>query len=366
MYFAFRTDASFQIGAGHVMRCISLADEIKHRGGVCTFYSRELPGNLIFLIERRGHKVVPLQKPDSAIKRSSPKSGYASWLGVNYDKDVKDTLTAIGKTKYDWLIVDHYSLDNLWELEMLTAYKKLMVIDDLANRRHFCDVLLDQNLGRSSMDYINLVSQNTKFLIGPKFALLRTEFALLREKSLNRRVHPQFKTLLISLGGVDMDNITCTLLRALNASNELPLDLEITVIMGPNAPWVKDVKEQADKMRYVVEVVVDCQDMAHKMLISDISIGAAGSTSWERCALGLPSILLCLADNQKAVIKELSKSGCAIELDFSSYDDDEIRRRLDIALLLISQNLISMSKLASQIADGNGCKRVVNLMLENI
>jgi UDP-2,4-diacetamido-2,4,6-trideoxy-beta-L-altropyranose hydrolase len=161
---------------------------------------------------------------------------HAHWLGVTSQSDVADTQQALqGEGMIDWLVVDHYALDAKWEQAMQAMSRNLMVIDDLADRQHYCDLLLDQNLGRTEQDYASLMSKQAKLLIGPSFALLRHEFATARYDSLVRRQQPALTHLLVSMGGIDKDNLTGRVLDALAQSGMQP-GFKITVVMGEHAP----------------------------------------------------------------------------------------------------------------------------------
>src|SRR5690606_19758298 len=232
---------------------------------------------------------------------------YALWLGVSWQEDARETQVALNQWKPDWLAVDHYALDQEWERALASTVSKIMVIDDLANRTHQCALLLDQNLGRCMSDYDNLLPRNCKRLIGPDFTLLRPEFARLRERSLKRRQHPEVKRILISLGGVDRTNVTGQILDRF-AESELPECIELDIVMGAASPHLAEVRQQASQLLFKTTVSASVADMAERMMLADLSIGAVGSTSWERCCLGLPAILMVLAENQKSAAEALKKS----------------------------------------------------------
>src|ERR1035437_405447 len=199
---AFRTDASLQMGSGHVMRCLTLADALKAQGAQCQFISRAHPCNLIEVIRQRGYMVnilvAPVQQAQAAIKNIAAtvqgaqqkpphEPAHAAWLGSTWQADAQETTVVLATLQPDWLVVDHYALDQRWE-EVLAAHcLQLLVIDDLADRPHRCDLLLDQNLGRQPQDYANLVPAHCQVLTGPNYALLRPEFVALRHYSLQRR-----------------------------------------------------------------------------------------------------------------------------------------------------------------------------------
>lgn len=355
---AFRVDASLRIGTGHVMRCLTLADALAADDAECHFLCREHPGHLIEAIRTRGYHVHVLPAPTtvaSASQEESDQPAHADWLGVNWQDDARQSRAILEVLAPDWLIVDHYALDKRWEQQGVPQVCRLMVIDDLADREHSADLLLDQNLGRQAADYAGLVPNHCTRLIGPRYALLRPEFARLREKSLARREQPQLKKLLITMGGVDKDNATGQVLEAL-ASCALPRDCRISVVMGGNAPWLTQVKDQATTMPWPTEVVVNVTDMAERMTQADLAIGAAGSTSWERCCLGLPTLMVILAENQRIIANTLQAMGAAKLIE----DSETLKLALPNALrtLLAPPALINMNQAAAEITDGQGLARV--------
>jgi len=361
MQIAFRTDASLDIGTGHVMRCLTLAALLQEAGATCRFICRDHPGNLIELIRTRGFEVQTLARQKTVQHTESAQETYADWLGANWETDAQQTETALGDIIVDWLVVDHYALDTGWEKQLRSACRSLMVIDDLANRNHDCDLLLDQNLGRVASDYANLVPQNCALLIGPAYALLRPEFSAHRQASLARRNAANLKRLLITMGGVDKDNATGKIFTALMHA-ELPLDCRITVVMGPHAPWLDQVRAQAANMPVSVEVLVNVKNMAELMAVSDLAIGAAGSTAWERCCLGLPSIVLTLADNQVAGATALASTGCSVLIKDVSTLEQELKQA--IHYLAQPGSLLQSSHAAASITDGEGAQRVKEQLLK--
>jgi UDP-2,4-diacetamido-2,4,6-trideoxy-beta-L-altropyranose hydrolase len=358
---AFRTDASLQIGTGHVMRCLTLADALLAAGIRCHFICREHPGNLIEQIRQRGFPVsvfpasagAPVPLTDGLGASSQPI--HAAWLGVDWATDSEQTKVCIGDTVVDWMIVDHYALDARWEQAVRPLCRKLMVIDDLVDRPHDCDLLLDQNLGRDEVDYRRLVPDACTVLTGARYALLRPEFAALREDGLRRRTRPQLKHMLIAMGGVDQADATGKVLEALMGC-ALPSDMRITVVMGSHAPWLERVQSLARQMPQVTEVKVNIINMAQLMAESDFAIGAAGSTSWERCCLGLPSIICVQAANQQLIANALELSGAAKA--FSLHGGVKPMRELIEKILGDDRILEQMSASAFAITDGKGVTRV--------
>lgn len=355
---AFRTDASLDIGTGHVMRCLTLADALRERGADCRFICRAHAGNLIDFIRDRGYTVVALSAAsDDLLPASVTADAHALWLGTDWATDARQTAAALGDAPLDWLIVDHYALDARWEHQLRPACRRLMVIDDLADRPHDCDLLLDQNLGRNASDYTQHVPRNCILLIGPHYALLRPEFAARRAQSLARRKKPPLKRLLITMGGVDKDNATGQLLDALKDC-ALPAECEITVVMGPHAPWFGPVSDTLRGLPYQARLLVGVDNMAELMTQADLAIGAAGSTSWERCCLGLPTIMVVLADNQRALAAGLGKLGAAAVIT----DIQQIAGDLPAligSLIDRPESLMAMSQAAELLVDGAGADRIV-------
>jgi UDP-2,4-diacetamido-2,4,6-trideoxy-beta-L-altropyranose hydrolase len=364
MNIAFRTDASLQIGTGHVMRCLTLAEALKAAGAQCHFICREHPGNLIAHIRQRGFTVSVLPAATKAFITdelvAKAQSNYAAWLGADWATDAEQTKVGVGATAVDWLVVDHYALDARWEQTLRPLCRKLMVIDDLADRPHRCNLLLDQNLGRQPQDYAGLVPTHCQVLTRPQYALLRPEFSELRPYSLQRRqAQSTLRKLLITMGGVDLPNATGQVLQALKTC-ALPADYHITVIMGLTAPWLLNVKELAAQMPWPTEVVVNVNDMARRMADSDLAIGAAGSTSWERCCLGLPTLMMVLAENQQAGAQALEAAHAARLIGAVS----DIATQLPQAVreLIDSTHPTRMSLAASAITNGQGVEKVLKAM----
>jgi UDP-2,4-diacetamido-2,4,6-trideoxy-beta-L-altropyranose hydrolase len=194
-----------------------------------------------------------------------------------------------------------------------------MAIDDLADRTHDVDLLLDQNIGRAKADYADLVPTSARSFIGPEYALLRPEFARLRDYSIKRRQDFRLRKIVVSLGGVDRENHTSSVLNALVEAS-LPCDVEVTLVLGGQAPGLDFVRAQSAQVPFTCQVRVDVTEMAQLMADADIVIGAAGSSMWERCALGIPSIVLVTADNQREAAAAIKRSDSAIVIDASEVE----------------------------------------------
>ena len=357
MRIVFRVDASLQIGTGHVMRCLTLADALHGEDTCCHFVCREHSGHLLETIRARGYKVHTLPCTESV--SAEVVEEYEHWLGCDWHADAMQVKEVLSGLDADWLIVDHYALDWRWERLVAAHCRALMVIDDLATRAHECTLLLDQNLGRESIDYAALVPISSTILAGPRYALLRPEFSGLREKSLTRRAKGSINQVLISLGGIDKDNATGAVLDALRTCR-LPPKCRLVVVMGGQAPWLSEVCQQAEAMPWATDVLINISDMAQRMTDSDLAIGAAGSTAWERCCLGLPALMVVLAENQWPGARALAASQAAGLVG----EQHEISVQLPqlISEMMRASALAAMSGRASHITDGEGASRVVAMM----
>lgn len=355
MNIIFRVDASLSIGSGHVMRCLTLANALRLRGHICEFVCVNHAGNMNSLIHTEQFKIHIL--PERETTYTADDNEYARWLGCSQKEDGLLTADSIDLNLSDWIVVDNYALSEEWESFFLKKGIKVFVIDDLANRSHQCNLLLDQTFGRETADYRNFTLPNSRLLVGTEYSLLRPEFARLRNKALSRRSRLQIKRILISLGGVDEHNITERVLHGLNGSN-LP-NTELTVVVGDYCPWRNDITRLAEVMSMPVKVLVNVRDMASLIAGSDFAIGAAGSTTWERCCLGLPSALIAIAENQEFSLSVLANAGIVHLLDLKNLERNIIdffeMNNLEKRIQILSDNCRS-------IVDGGGVDKVITVM----
>lgn len=335
---AIRVDASEQLGVGHLSRCLALADGLARAGAAVLFVSRELPERLQELVRQHGHEVYSFESV-------SPQS---------WQQDAAQTrreLEAGGPWR--WLIVDHYGLDERWEAELQDVAGAIMVIDDKADRPHRCAVLLDQNSFRDAeLRYQALVSSDCVQLLGPRFALLRPQFR--QRRSISPLVRTQLRSVLIFFGGSDPSNLTGRALAAVVRA-ALP-GLEISVVVGSLNPHRAAIAAQCAAVGADYHCQID--NMMELMARADLAVGAAGTASWERCCVGLPALLVTIADNQVQVAAELAARRAAINL---GADNDALPERLRTLLVRLSrrpQMLSQLSRRAARLVDGIGVERV--------
>ena len=340
----FRVDSSIQIGTGHVMRCLTLADELKLKSANVSFICSEGPGNLINHIGQNGYKAYCLP---SGITRED-------------DRKLSEDILANHAVKPDWLIIDHYNIDTAYESPLRKFAKGIMVIDDLANRRHSCDLLLDQNYNKNGSRYNGLVPENCIQLLGPEYALLRLQFREARENL--KRENNEVKKILVFMGGADPTNATGKVLKAIKMLNRP--DITTYVVIGIANPHREGIRQLASQMPNTV-CYINVDNMAELTVSADLYIGAGGITTWERCCLGVPSIVIVIAENQRSATESLAEDGVVMNLGWDKgvregAITDAIRQ-----LIGNSQQRKTMSKRSLEIVDGDGVGRVVGTMAKS-
>lgn len=354
MKVAFRTDASAEIGTGHLMRCLTLAEALHARGAEVRFIVRGLPEALQSLIAERGCGMVLLPTSNNA----SPAGdlAHSSWLGASQEEDAAQTLQGLADAAWDWLVVDHYALDHRWESAMRQVAAGILAIDDLADRRHDCDLLLDQNL-YADMDtrYQGMVPAHAKLLLGPRYALLREEF-----RNLRPCVRPRSGTvrrILVFFGGVDAANHTGDALEALaSLGTSCPA---VDVVIGSGHPRKTEILHRCEDLGFVCHV--QTRQMATLMANADLAIGAAGSATWERCCLGLPTIAVPVAANQVQLLEDAASNGLVWAACQPAEPGSAFERDL-MALLANGPLRQHISQAGLDAVDGRGLNRVVSAM----
>ncbi|EKF17396.1 hypothetical protein NA2_18480 [Nitratireductor pacificus pht-3B] len=356
---AFRADASLAIGTGHVMRCLTLAEALREKGADIRFVCRQHEGELGVLIEERGFALRRLAAPRPGEQAAADGPAHASWLAVDWRRDADETLAALDDFRPDWLIVDHYGIDARWESRLRDQADAIMVIDDLADRAHDCDLLLDQNLvALRDERYAGKAPEACKLLLGPSYALLQPDYARLRPRAALRE--GSLRRLLVSFGGVDKDGLTLQTVEALLALDRPEMSADIVLsASAPHYAQVATLAENHARLRLHERL----PSLAPLMLEADLAIGAAGATSWERLCLGLPSLVVSLAENQRPIANELARSGFVIWLGHcNEVGAAEIGRALEELATTGLDGAWSARCLG--VVDGRGVERVVNAVME--
>jgi UDP-2,4-diacetamido-2,4,6-trideoxy-beta-L-altropyranose hydrolase len=334
------------------MRCLTLATTLRERGAVVSFVSCQHAGHLSSLILDRGFEVARLPLRPVVPQLASP---YAGWLGGTWEDDADETAAAIARLEEmpDWLVVDHYGIDRRWEQRLRASSRRIMVIDDLADREHDCDILLDQNLV-ACMDtrYTNKVPDECALMLGPTFAMLQPAYGELHHRAPPRSGDVQH--ILIAFGGTDAGNLTGRALAAvLGLGNDA---IAVDVVLGATNSHVASLRRQANGHANVA-IHTGLPSLAPLMLKADLAVGAAGATSWERLCLGLPSIIIAAAENQIAIAEALSGRGLAQSLGPADHVTDS-------AVVAALRNVIERglsedwSRRCLDVVDGRGVERV--------
>lgn len=364
---AVRVDASAQIGTGHVMRCLTLADALRQNGAHVRFVCRHLPDHLREMLAGHGHEAVMLgtsgaASPGAASSGSAGRfddSAHAAWLAVPQARDAQDTQAALADGTWDWLVVDHYALNVVWEKALRGAVERIMVMDDLADREHDCDLLLDQNHYEEPQSrYRDKVPAACRLLLGPRYALLRGEFAPLRQRASVR--DGAVRRLLVFFGGVDAANHTAQTLAALAALSLS--EVAVDVVIGAGHPARTEVEAACVGAGYVCHV--QTAKIGELMASADLAIGAGGVAVWERCCLGLPTLALATAANQVRQLADAARAGLLYAPDSVAEPSGLIQLHLR-ALLENGALRHLLSHNGMQAVDAEGAGRVARAMVRN-
>lgn len=354
MRIAIRTDASAVIGSGHVMRCLALATGLREHGAQVRFLSRAMPAHLAELVRNEGHELVPLDTPGN----SGTATAEAGWPAAAQRADAGAATHALAdQPAWDWIVVDHYGLGHEWEAAVRPVARQLLAVDDLG-RSHDCDALLDANfMSDGAARYQDQVPATATLMLGPRYALLRPQF-LAQRTAAQVRTGP-VRRLLVFLGGMDAGDMTSTVLEAI-ASLAHP-SIETDVIIGPNHPAGARIQALA-QTNPLLHCHVQTDRIAQLFAAADLAVGAGGSATWERCAMGLPTLGLCLAKNQQAVLDEGARQGFIYVPNRGDYSARAIAMHLGT---LIDNDCLRhhISRSGMALVDARGLPRVTALML---
>jgi len=335
-----RADAAPNIGNGHVVRCLALAEALADLDFEITFVS------------------------SAATIRSVPELAQADCDIIVLEEHLQSTTEAEAIVRrfpqgVDLLVVDHYGRDSEFENACRPVTRKIAVLDDLADRRHECDVLLDAGVDRRREDYADLLSESCYTYFGPAYAPVRSEFRHLRSQALERRRAEPVRRMLISFGGTDAKNMTTL---AICAAKESRINVPIDVVIGAGASNQPEVEDAAAKVNAQIHQNLDAAEMADIIGNADMAIGAAGTTTWERCCLGLPSLLVVTADNQEATAKALDRERAAKIVGRYS---EVTEASLTDAISVMAEDVAGRQRMAAagmRICDGLGSHRMASVM----
>lgn len=341
----FRADASREHGTGHVRRCMALAHGFEAIGWRVAFATQKSSIGMVSELVRRKFEIRTI---DSRLPAS-----------IQADELVKIWLNGV-----DVVVVDHYGLDCEFERRLRGWARIIVVLDDLANRKHDCDLLFDSAPGRTRADYAKYVPANCRILTGPDYAFTASEFAQCLDAARAKRSHAGLKHIAISLGGADPGLVLQEVLEGLEIAG---FTGSVDLILGFEVERIREfIAQRILAYKLQIRTSLNAAEMAKALTHADLAIGAGGSSSWERCCLGLPAIIIITAENQVAIVKGLEKAGAAIVAGWHEVVTRSVIADLLRTLIADASKLSAMSRAASQLCDGRGVQRSVDVILSRL
>ena len=340
----FRVDASESIGGGHFFRCISIAVALKKRGHLCFFICQEMNNYFLSILDYHSFKLINL--PKNSLISDKDQLFEASNLTEKIKKN---------KIHIDVLFVDVYKINAVWEEKIKTSTDKLFAIDDLANRDHYVDYIIDQNAGRTETDYKIHNLNHGKILSGTRFAIINQDIADYRDKALRIRKKINNKNILINFGSSSHESLYSQFIKSLISSGDM--QGKSISLLSSNKTSNK-FKDLLDSLKVRLLTSLSPIELAKLYISSDFCIGAGGVSALERCCLGLPSGVVCIAENQYPGSAQLEKKGC-IKL-LNSFPDLTVSIDIIKNLLNDDNQLKELSINSFKEVDGNGLKRILS------
>ncbi|MCS4114588.1 UDP-2,4-diacetamido-2,4,6-trideoxy-beta-L-altropyranose hydrolase [Salinibacter ruber] len=337
-----RADASPEIGTGHVMRCLALAQAWQSEGGAAHFVGETTDG-LEKRLRDEGIMVWPFE--------STP----------GKEKDAGETARKAQEVGASWVVVDGYHFDGSYQRRLREEGVRVLFLDDYGHADHYeADLVLNQNIDAEAALYDDRL-EDTELLLGPRYALLRKEFWPWREPC--RTPQQEANRVLVTLGGADPDNCTEMVVKALGRL--YGEDLRCTVVIGGSNPNERSIAAAAERTDASMDLCSDVGDMASLMAEHDVAVSAGGSTCWELAFMGIPNVVLVLADNQRGITEGLEESGTALNLGWhEEVEKEEIADQVE-KLLRNDKQRLRMAREAQELVDGQGTDRVLGKMLSS-
>jgi UDP-2,4-diacetamido-2,4,6-trideoxy-beta-L-altropyranose hydrolase len=338
----FFADAGPEVGGGHVMRCLTLARALATRGADCAFVESRAAAPIL---RRFGW-------PAQTLLAILGEQDLADL--ISYAEDFAERFAA------DVVVIDHYGVAVAEEERLGVGGRRIVVIDDLADRRHACDLLVDPGFGRRREHYDGLTPPEAVVCVGPVHALVRPEFAAARQRAMSRRArHAPVGRALVSLGLTDVGAVTARVVEALAPTmGEIRLD----VVLGGEAPSLQALEAAASRDRRL-RLWIDSAEMASLMADADIAIGAGGSSVWEQATVGLPAATAVLADNQRGMIEQMAGAGLTLPLDPEAADFESRLREAWGALVADTELRWRLTERTADLCDGHGAQRVADAVM---
>jgi UDP-2,4-diacetamido-2,4,6-trideoxy-beta-L-altropyranose hydrolase len=347
MNIAFRVDSSSKIGTGHVIRCMTLATQLKNLAFNVYFICKPMMGDIVNSIKSKGYDVILLNSAD--------RDDESDDFSVNScNSDSQQVIDLCSLLSLDLIILDHYFLNYSWE-KAVKDHSKLMCISDFPAGPRACDILLDSSLSRDHAEYRLDVSSDCLLMTGSDYVMVRPEFALSRSLG---AVSKQVSKILVTMGGADPQDYTSRIIKIISQYEAYDLsNIQFDIVLGRSYQFTPLVLNliSTSKFNYVIHEYID--DMAGLMKDMDVIIAAAGTTLWECFSLGIPTIAVQIADNQQYNVDSCSRAGAIIPIN----QDCDLESSLIAALgdVLGTNNIRhSLRDNGLNICDGQGAKRV--------
>jgi len=342
MKVVFRVDASGEVGFGHLSRCINLAEVLRSRGNEVSFVCRDDQARSFRALEDRLFATVLLPL-------------LATGAVCDQEEDARQTIQALQGERPEWLIVDSYQLGKDWEQLLRPHVAKIAVIEDLANRAHDCNLLLDQNYSeRSAASFEKFVPKSCELLLSPRFALISEQFRKLRD--VKSRPVPELKRIFVFCGGSDPQNLTQQVVDEISCIELSNVAVDV-VVGAQNKSFDRD---SSRKLNVDIEIYDAGGEFAQIMRRADLVIGAGGTTLWERMCLGIPSIVVSIAENQNSACEKLGRDGLINYLGAQESLKPGMIRDAVIGAKTMYASLFDQIKRGQILVDGRGCERVAN------
>ncbi len=351
-----RADSGKDIGFGHISRCLTLAKALKKNGVEVCFVSKKHQGNSIGAILKENIKVYALSVFE---KESIKKCDQPKWLGSSITNDASQTIEFVKKYKPDLIIIDHYGIDIIWHSILKPFVKNIMVIDDLANRPHGCDILLDQNwYSNSDKRYEELAPKNCTFLLGPRFALIKPEFS--NYYNICTNINTEVQRIFIFFGGSDNYNLSLMALKVL--AKKIFENIQIDIVLGESNPNIKEINALASR-RKKTKIYVQTSEIDKIMSKCDLAIASGGVNTWERLCLGLNSLVITVAENQIESMKNLEREGVIKLIGHATEINEEMFFEKIYEYIKIDNHNYKKKKNKVIDCDGKGANRVASMLL---
>ncbi len=347
-----RADASPTIGSGHIARCLTLARVLRKQGSHVAFACRQLPGHRLDALSAEGFETFALPE---FYPGEDPQQAIESMLPWQADIDALDLLLE-DHAEFDWIIVDHYGLDHHWQTAARRWAPRIAAVDDLATRRYSVDLLLNQNLSGLSDNYMPLLPEGCRTLLGPRYAMLREEFDC---PAID--IKPEARRVLVNFGGFDAAMQTHHAMLALADFTELEVDFVAGV---DNPAWAQMQTLAQTRPNWRLHSFVS--DFHQRMTEADLFIGAGGGTSWERAALGLPTICIAVSNNQQVNGEVMAAAGAHV---FMGAREQVSVTQLRDAIGFVAGNFYlrqSLAERSRQMVDGRGALRVAAALADGV